>query len=333
MGGTPSRLSQLKVYVTSAASSDSWATMVRSQLYFALRRSLTQRQRNALKRQIAASRRRFGRLYVGLYGQYTAKEIVASLGSRITDEFDILMVHSAYDGLLPMYRGTPQELIGELLAFCGPRRTLAMPAFVLGGRLYNKREFFKTRPFDVRRTASEVGLLTEVFRRMPGVMRSLHPTHSICAIGPLGAELTEAHHLAPTRTGHGTPFHVMAQKRTPIVGLGVEYFRCLTQTHSAEDLLGEEFPISFKKAPFVVNVVDWDGNMLNYDLTIPETSKQLDNTRLRGLLTRDELLEWRFHGSPMFATYADVVTNRLIDAARKGVTVYADRDVRSDRKQ
>jgi aminoglycoside N3'-acetyltransferase len=291
-------------------------------VYFALRRSLTQSQRSALKRHVAAARRHFGRLYVGVYGQYTAKDLIDTLRSRVPEDFEILMVHSAYDGLLPMFRERPQDLVRELLEFCGPRRTLVMPAFVLGGRLYDKREFFKTRPFDVRKTASEVGLLTEVFRRTPGVLRSLHPTHSICASGPLAFELTNGHHLVPTRTGHGTPFHAMAQTRTAIVGLGVEYFRCLTQSHTVEDLLGDEFPIKFKKSPFPVAIVDASGNRLTYDLTIPETSKQLDNTRLRALLDKDELVEWRHRGTSLFVTSASAVTNRLVEAARRGVTLY-----------
>jgi aminoglycoside 3-N-acetyltransferase len=174
----------------------------------------------------------------------------------------------------------------------------------------------------VKRNASEMGLVTEIFRRMSGVKRSLHPTHSVCALGPLAEELTATHHLAPTRTGHGTPFEVMARKRCVIAGLGVEYFRVLTQTHTAEDMLGDEFPVKFEKDTFPVTMLDWKGNKVSYELCVLSPPKTLDNTLLRSILRKGELREWNFRGTRLFVTFADRVTKRLIDAARQGLTVY-----------
>jgi hypothetical protein len=114
----------------------------------------------------------------------------------------------------------------------------------------------------------------------------------------------------------------MAHSDTFIAGIGVEYFRCLTQTHTAEDLLGDDFPVPFKREPMMVRIIDWDGVEHRYTLIIPETPRQLDNTRLRRLLEPAELREWRFRGTPLFVTSAKTVTKRLIAAARRGVTVY-----------
>jgi aminoglycoside 3-N-acetyltransferase len=257
-----------------------------------------------------------------LHGTYSAREVVDDLKRRIPQNAEILMVHSSYDRLLPMYSGGPQDLIRELITLCGRDLTLVMPAFVLGGRLYDKKGYFATHPFDVKRTPSEMGLLTEVFRRTPGVMRSLHPTHSICAIGPLARDLTATHHLVSTRTGVGTPFDIMTQKPTAIAGLGIEYYRCVTQTHTAEDILGDEFPVKFQKESISVRLIDWLGSQTEYELTIPQAPKPLDNILLRTLLSEQELIEWTFHGTAMFVTVAGMVTERLIQAARKGITVY-----------
>lgn len=300
----------------------SWRTAVKVQLYFTIRRLFSQQQRSALKRRLVGFRKRLTTVYLVVYGRYSARELVEQLSKRVPENFEILMVHSSYDGLLPMYTGRATDLIDELITFCGKDRTLAMPAFMLGGRLYDKKEYFRTRAFDVNRTPSEMGLLTEVFRRTPGVLRSLHPTHSICAIGPLAPELTVTHHLASTRTGPGTPFDVMARRPTAIVGLGVEYYRCLTQTHTAEDILGDAFPVPFKRVPLPVILIDSKGNRLQYSLTIPETPRQLDNTLLRSLLPQDVLIEWSFRGTPMFVTEAGTITKRLIEAAKNGITVY-----------
>ena len=41
------------------------------------------------------------------------------------------------------------------------------------------------------------------------------------------------------------------------------------------------------------------------------------------MLAKDELLEWRFHGVPMFLVpQAGVLTKRLVEAAGRGITIY-----------
>jgi aminoglycoside N3'-acetyltransferase len=167
-----------------------------------------------------------------------------------------------------------------------------------------------------------MGLLTELFRRRKGVKRSLHPTHSICALGPLADELVATHHLGSTRTGPGTPFSIMARKRCVIAGLGVDWFRVITQTHIAEDTLGEEFPVTFDKETFPVTVVDAKGDRMEYQLTLLRTARTLDNAILKTLLSPEDLRAWKFHGTTLFATDAGKISNALIEAARKGVTVY-----------
>jgi len=58
-------------------------------------------------------------------------------------------------------------------------------------------------------------------------------------------------------------------------------------------------------------------------LGLPDRSKHLDLTVLWSLLSKEELVEWRFHGVPMFVvTEARIVTERLVEAAGRGITVY-----------
>src|SRR6266481_7268308 len=84
-----------------------WQNAAKARLYYTLRRCLSQNRRDRMKKWQSAARRRMGRLFSILYGSFGAKELVGSLETRIKDEFDILMVHSSYDNLLPMYSGTP----------------------------------------------------------------------------------------------------------------------------------------------------------------------------------------------------------------------------------
>lgn len=45
--------------------------------------------------------------------------------------------------------------------------------------------------FDVRETKPCVGLLPDLFRRRKGVVRTLHPTHSLCVYGPRAQAFAE----------------------------------------------------------------------------------------------------------------------------------------------
>ena len=174
-----------------------------------------------------------------------------------------------------------------------------------GGPEADPAAYYLKRPvFDVRRQPSEMGLLSELFRRRESVRRSLHPTASVCALGPFADALVGGHHLATTTFGDGTPFALMAQNRTAIVGIGTEYFRCLSQVHAAEDLLGERYPLCLRPRTIPVQLKDVDGTVHDYSLRLSETRIQRRAELLERLLGPDELIRWRFHGVPLFVTSA-----------------------------
>jgi aminoglycoside N3'-acetyltransferase len=224
-----------------------------------------------------------------------------------------------------MYQGSAKDLVGALIKFCGPQRTLVMPSFVMGGRTYDTAEYFRHRPFDVRSTPAEMGLVAEIFRRTPNVLRSLHPTCAICALGPLSKELTNGHQMAETGLSPDSPFGVMTRRNTTILGLGVEYYRCLTHAHTAGHQMGEEFPIKFSNPYTKVTLIDYDGSRYEYNLGLPDRTKKLDLRVVWSVVAKGELVEWRFRGVPMFVVpKAGVLTERLIAAARRGITIYGN---------
>ena len=120
------------------------------------------------------------------------------------------------------------------------------------------------------------------------------------------------------------PFGVMTRRCTAILGLGVEYYRCLTHVHTAGDQMGDTFPVKFSNSSWTkVTLVDYDGRHYEYNLGLPDRTKKLDLTILWSVLAKDELVEWRFHGVPMFLVpQAGVLTKRLVEAAGRGITIY-----------
>ena len=243
---------------------------VKQNVYHVLRRFTTQRQRDRVKARVARARHSLGPLLQRWHGTFGNDEIDAILRERLPSDFEILMVHSSISNLLPMYQGDARSLL-EFLRRLAEVRTLAMPAFFFGTPELFSRDYYRKHPkFDARRTPSQMGLVTELFRRTKGVIRSLHPTHSVCAVGPLAQELCGTHHLSPFTFGEFSPFGIMGRRRTAIIGLGVEYYRSLTQVHSMEDVLGERFPIPRSdEAPVTVNLIDQSGKVLDYQIAPP----------------------------------------------------------------
>jgi aminoglycoside 3-N-acetyltransferase len=296
---------------------------LRAEVRSALRKFLSIERRSELKRLQGVARKRLAPMLSVVHGRFATDELIADLSRRVPADFEILMVHSSFDSMLPMYGGSAKELVSGLIEFCGPNRTIVMPSFVMGGRTYDAAAYFEAKPFDVRTTPSEMGLVAEIFRRTPKVLRSVHPTASVCALGPLAQEITVGHHLSKTGLGPDSPFGVMTRRTTAILGLGVEYFRCLSHVHAATQKMGDAYPIKFENRTVEVTLVDYDGARYQHMLGLPDRTKKLDLTVLWSILSKDELREWKFHGVPMFVVpSAAVLTERLIEAAGKGITIF-----------
>ena len=111
------------------------------------------------------------------------------------------------------------------------------------------------------RSTAQMGLATELFRRMPGVMWSRYPVDRISALGPLARVLTEGHEHASSAAGRGSPFEKMAACDTCIIGLG-KPIQLLTQAHHTEELMGDEFPLPSRAGqPLPMTLVDRDGEI------------------------------------------------------------------------
>lgn len=90
---------------------------------------------------------------------------------------DVLMVHCAWRSFYN-FTGSPDDVLECLLELLGKDGTLLMPAY--GKDLYS---------FDVADTPSVAGVLSEVFRKKDGVIRSESSHFSVAGVGPATEEL------------------------------------------------------------------------------------------------------------------------------------------------
>jgi hypothetical protein len=114
----------------------------------------------------------------------------------------------------------------------------------------------------------------------------------------------------------------MAGLKTVILGIGLPYYRCLTQMHAPEDLLGERFPIQVYNRRLSISLIDRQAQTHGYRLRVHKDGLRRNLGLLRELLNKMELQEWSYHGVPMFSTTARLVTGALTDAAWRGKSIY-----------
>ena len=127
--------------------------------------------------------------------------------------------------------GGADALIDTLLDLLGPEGTLMMPTFTfswLGHQPYNPTE-----------TPSRVGAVTDRFWRHPEAQRSLHPTHSFAAIGPLATSLLEGHDHTQPPLGENSPIARLAAANGKI--LMFARLKSNTSMHVGEYLTGLPF--------------------------------------------------------------------------------------------
>lgn len=92
---------------------------------------------------------------------------------------DVIFVHSSVSafGKLQIFDDTllMQTLTDALKESVGEQGTIIMPTF--------SYSFWKNKTYDVENSKSEVGVLTEYFRKQTDVSRTLHPNHSVAVWG------------------------------------------------------------------------------------------------------------------------------------------------------
>ena len=269
-----------------------------------------------------ASTKSIQRLYLGTF---SSNELKLHLESRLDNDFEVLMVHSSLNGMSTTYTGDASELVRTLIEFCGPDRTLVMPAFYFGNPdVGSLTETFAQNPrFDIRRTPSQMGLATEIFRRWKGVVQSRHPVYRVSALGPLAKALTQGHEFADGPAGAGSPFEFMASRKTLILGIG-KSFDVMTQTHHVEGIMKDSFPIPITKNPDIKVILCDQIGETPVSLVSYQVQSRFNISKLPKLLNKNELNLWKFHGVSMFSANAANVTKSLIKSAKSGQTLYDD---------
>lgn len=181
----------------------------------------------------------FRRFVSNAFRSFTRSDLQLALSGLGIARGDTVMVHSSFDAF-EGFQGKPTDIISVLQHMVGDEGVLMMPTMMFSGTAV---EYARTNPlFDVARTPSRMGLLTELFRRSPGVVRSIHPTHPVAIWGYDANVIATGHHLAQTPCGVGTPFEALLKRHGKIALLGTD-ISALTFYHMLEEAIERDLPL------------------------------------------------------------------------------------------
>ena len=172
----------------------------------------------------------------------TSADITAALRRLGVRPHDVLFVHSDVRRLLRAEGRTRDEKLATVargLEHAVPEGTLLLPTFTWS--------FCQGEPFDLHASPSAVGVLTEAFRRRPGVRRTADPLFSCAVKGPLPPPW-ERRLLRPGDTdafGPESVFAYLTQANARIALVGVDATRA-TLIHHVEQR--ERVPYRYTKA-------------------------------------------------------------------------------------
>ena len=161
----------------------------------------------------------------------TKADVLASLRALGVKRGEIVMAHSSVSDF-GYLEGGADAVIDALLEAVGPEGTVCVPTHSLN--------WIGKPPYDAKTSPSLTGAVPARFLRRPEAVRSLHPTHSVAAIGPQARALTDGHdhRVAPqAREGFWGKFVAAGGKVVMLCKLGSN-----TLLHGGELWAGVPYP-------------------------------------------------------------------------------------------
>jgi aminoglycoside 3-N-acetyltransferase len=178
---------------------------------------------------------------------YTKQDLLNHLKKIGINPSGTLKVHLSYKAIGEV-EGRGDTVLDALAEY------MAGGLLVLPSHTWDRGTVSDKNPvMDVLHTKSCVGALTEVFRRRPGVFRSLHPSHSVAALGVDAEGFVSGEEHIHSPCGAGGAYYKLWERNAQILLIGVN-FTCNTFIHGCEEWDGAEGSLSTEKRDrYVIN--------------------------------------------------------------------------------
>lgn len=178
-----------------------------------------------------------------MYNKKILKEnLIEDLKKMGLKESDSLMVHSSMKSIGPVEGGADTVVDALMEYLSGGLLMMPTHTWAQMSAEYNV--------FDPENEPGCVGIIPNIFFKRPGVVRSLHPTHSIAAYGTGAAAYVRGEENCTTPCTPGGCWERLKSINSKILLVGVNHVKN-TYIHAVEEVLGvpERFtdePVLFK---------------------------------------------------------------------------------------
>jgi amino acid adenylation domain-containing protein len=266
-----------------------------SQYHPYVRRTYRRLKNSSLGRALRGLYIRQGKNITQRLFSYTPMQLENTLKAMGITAGDTVLMHSAFR-VFNGFAGTPDQVIACVLNVIGESGNLAMVSMPYTGRtsIYLQAGV----PFDVRRTRSAMGVITEIFRQTPGVVRSLNPAHPILAWGPAAPWLIAGHEHTMYSCGKGSPFEKLVHLQAKALLFDVS-LRSMTFFHYVQDQFQDTLAMNlYEEMPVESLVIDMNGNekiVRTYVLSRKKRRHRSQN--LREALTQNKLINMQKVGN------------------------------------
>lgn len=157
---------------------------------------------------------------------HTLESLVKQLEQLGIDSQGTLLVHSSLKSMGPV-EGGADTVLDAYTAYMKDG-LLVLPTHTWSYIKADNPRFY------VDQSPSCIGILPELFRNRPGVVRSWHPTHSVAALGQDAVEFTKDDHLFDTPCARGSAWGKLLDRKATILLVGVD-LRRNTFIHGVEE--------------------------------------------------------------------------------------------------
>ena len=175
------------------------------------------------------------------------KRLAAAWNAAGVEPGDTLLLHTSAKRLLRTIlregiKPTPELIIRSFLEALGSQGTLLLPLFNF--------DFAAGKPFDIRSSPSQMGVVTEAGRLWPGAVRTGHPIYSFAVIGADAPAFDQLENFSGY--GEDLPFGILHRGNGKIAALDLPDNGSMTYYHYVEE--ASSAPYRYHKtftAPYV----------------------------------------------------------------------------------
>ncbi|MFN8257512.1 MAG: AAC(3) family N-acetyltransferase [Bacteroidales bacterium] len=233
----------------------------------------------------------------------------------------VVFIHSSINNLSLSF---PQEkILSIILDEIGENGTVLFPCTHINIRA---QEYLKSGGiFNVKRSPTVMGLLPDMARRHKNSYRSLHPTHSVVAIGHKAKELTKNHHKSIYPFGNHSPYYKIVDYDAIIIGLGLNTGQCLSFVHCIEDKYGKDFPVkTYVDEIYEGLSIDYEGNKLFVKTLVPHPNpgRRKITKYIKKYIESKIGFDFKHKGVKYFTLDSKKLFLQMDILTKKGITIY-----------